>query len=81
MKNQMDKIFEKVDSIRSFAQSDFINEDNTSYLLGDVENENWEDAWQFLHETEQTVRELLENIVEAKVLIGERLALSEMVHE
>ena len=68
-----DKIFEKVDAIRSFAQSDVINEDNTSYLLGDVEDENWEDAWQFLHETEPQVRELLENIVEAKVLIGKKL--------
>ena len=67
------KIFEKVDAIRSFAQSDVINEDNTSYLLGDVEDENWGDAWQFLHETEQQVRELLENIVEAKVLIGKKL--------
>lgn len=67
------KIFEKVYAIRSFAQSDVINEDNTSYLLGDVEDENWEDAWQFLHETEQQVRKLLENIVEAKVLIGKKL--------
>lgn len=67
------KIFEKVDVIRSFVQSDVINVDNTSYLLGDVEDENWGDAWQFLNETEQKVRELLEKIVEAKVLIGERL--------
>jgi hypothetical protein len=41
--------------------------------LGDVEDENWGDAWQFLHETEQQVRELLENIVEAKVLIGKKI--------
>lgn len=67
------KIFEKVDAIRSFVQSDVINEDITSFLLNDVEDENWGDAWQILHEREQTVRELLENIVEAKVLIGERL--------
>ena len=67
------KIFEKVDAIRSFVQSDVINEDKTSFLLDDVEDENWGDAWQFLNETEQKVRELLENIIEAKVLIGEKI--------
>ena len=68
------KIFEKVDLIRSFAQSDVINEDNTSFLLDDIEDENWGDAWQFLNETEQKVRKLLENIVEAKVLISEKMS-------
>lgn len=67
------KIFEKVDAIRSFVQSDVIDEDKTSFLLDDIEDENWEDAWQFLNETERKVRELLENIVEAKVLIGEKI--------
>ena len=69
------KIFKKVDLIRSFVQSDVINEDNTSFLLDDIENENWGDAWQFLNESEQKVRELLENIVEAKVLIEEKIFL------
>ena len=68
------KIFEKVDTIRSFAQSDVINEDNISFLLDDIEDENWGDAWQFLNETEQKMRKLLENIVEAKNLIGEKMS-------
>lgn len=67
------KILKEVDEIRSFAQSDFINEDNTAYLLGSVEDENWINAWQFLVETEERVRKLLEHIVGAKVLIGEEL--------
>ena len=67
------KIFEKVHAIRSFVQSNVLNEDITSFLLDDIEDENWGDAWQFLNESEQKVRELLENIVEAKVLIGEKI--------
>ena len=67
------KIIESVDNIRNFAKSDVINEDNTFFLLEDVEDENWEDAWQFLHETEQKVRQLLDNVVEAKVLIGQKI--------
>lgn len=67
------KILKEADEIRSFAQSDFINEDNTAYLLASVEDENWINAWQFLVETEERVRKLLEHIVEAKVLIGEEL--------
>lgn len=67
------KILKEVDEIRGFAQSDFINEDNTAYLLGSVEDENWINAWQFLVESEERVRKLLEHIVEAKVLIGEEL--------
>ena len=67
------KIFEKVDAIRSFVQSNVIDEDKTSFLLDDIEDENWGDVWQFLNETERKVRELLENIVEAKVLIGEKI--------
>lgn len=67
------KILKEVDEIRSFAQSDFINEDNTAYLLGSVEDKNWINAWQFLVETEERVRKLLGHIVEAKALIGEEL--------
>lgn len=67
------KILKEVDEIRSFAQSDFINEDNTAYLLGSVEDGYWIDAWQVLVETEERVRKLLGHIVEAKTLIGEEL--------
>lgn len=69
----MENLIREVDEIRSFAQNDIINEDNTSYLLGDVEDENWADAWQFLDKIDKKVHELHKHIIEAKRLCGEHL--------
>lgn len=70
MNNEISK---EINEIKNFVQSYYFTEDKITYLVSDVEDNNWDDSWQFLDKTEQAVQELLRHITRAKILVSNKL--------
>ena len=66
------EISKEINEIKNFVQSYYLTEDKINYLVSDIEDNNWEDSWQFLDKTEQVVQELLRHITRAKILVGNK---------